>query len=238
MSLDPLNILLLAVALVVFWRLRSVLGTRTGNERPPVDPVAGRAEERQKEPSKTGTVLRFPPDAETGQRQVEDDEPVPPAWTGFAESGSTLATALEQIIAKDEAFTPRIFVEGAKQAYEMIIEGFANGDKPALKNLLSKDVFDGFAEAIDARVAAGQRVDQRFVGISAAKLMAASLTGSKATITIEFVSELISATLSKAGEVVDGDLKQIREVTDVWTFERDVSSRNPNWKLVATQAPA
>ena len=238
MSLDPLNILLLAVALVVFWRLRSVLGTRTGNERPPVDPAAGRAEERQKEPSKTGTVLRFPQDAETGQRQTGDDEPVPPAWTGFAESGSALAAALEQIIARDAAFTPRAFVEGAKQAYEMIIESFAKGDKPALKNLLSKDVFDGFAAAIDAREAAGQRIDQRFVGISAARFNSASLIGGRATITIEFVSELISATLSKAGDVIDGDLKQIREVTDVWTFERDVASRNPNWKLVATQAPA
>jgi predicted lipid-binding transport protein (Tim44 family) len=79
----------------------------------------------------------------------------------------------------------------------------------------------------------------RFVGIDKATIQSASLTGGrKATITVEFVSEMISATYDKAGEVVDGDPKEIREVTDVWSFERDVTSRNPNWKLVATQAPA
>jgi hypothetical protein len=114
----------------------------------------------------------------------------------------------------------------------------AKGDKPALKNLLSKDVFDGFAGAIDSRLALGQRVESRFVGIDKAKIQQASLNGRKATITMEFVSELISATYDKAGEVIDGDPKEIRQVTDVWTFERDVGSRDPNWKLVATEAPA
>jgi predicted lipid-binding transport protein (Tim44 family) len=123
-------------------------------------------------------------------------------------------------------------------AYEMIIEGFAQGDKKTLKNLLSRDVFDGFAAAIDARESAGQRVESRFVGIDKATIKAASLVGSKASITMQFVSELISATYAKSGELVDGDPKEIREVTDVWTFERDVTSRDPNWKLAATQAPA
>jgi predicted lipid-binding transport protein (Tim44 family) len=84
----------------------------------------------------------------------------------------------------------------------------------------------------------GQRVESRFVGIDKAKIQQASLNGRKATITMEFVSELISATYDKAGEVIDGDPKEIRQVTDVWTFEREVGSRDPNWKLVATEAPA
>ncbi len=238
MSLDPLNILLLAVALVVFWRLRAVLGTRTGNERPPIDPAGSQTDETRKETSKTGAILRFPQNEDKAQRQIEETEPLPPVWAGFAEPGSALAAALEQVATGDPAFTPRSFVDGAKQAYEMIVEGFARGDKAALKSLLSKEVFDGFSEAIDTREASGQRIDQRFVGISAAKLRAAGLTGNRASLTVEFVSELISATLAKTGEVVEGDLKLIREVTDVWTFERDVSSRDPNWKLVATQAPA
>lgn len=236
MSLDPLNILLLAVALVVFWRLRSVLGTRTGNERPPGDPVQGRTDESQKDPAKTATVLRFPPGANPETQQTKDDEPALPAWTGYADAGSALASVLEQIMAKDPAFVPKTFVEGAKLAYEMIIEAFAKGDKNALKNLLSKDVFEGFSAAIERREAAGQHIDQRFVGISSATLKSAALTNSLAAVTVEFVSELISATLSKSGDVVDGDLRDIREVTDVWTFQRDVTSRNPNWKLVATQA--
>ncbi len=159
-------------------------------------------------------------------------------WKGIAEEGSALAKSLESIAEADPSFTPKSFVEGAKLAYEMIIDGFAQGDKANLKNLLSKDVFDGFAAAIDQRAAAGQKVESRFVGIDHAKIVGAALTGTLANITIEFVSELISATYAKSGEVVDGDPKEIRTVTDVWTFERDVSSRNPNWKLVATQAPA
>ena len=238
MSLDPLNILLLAVALVVFWRLRSVLGTRTGNERPPAEPFDGPAEESKNDPAETAKVLRFPQNDDSEQPQTGESEPIAPLWTGFAEPGSALAVTLEQIIGKDPVFAPRSFVEGAKLAYEMIIESFAKGDKNALKNLLSKDVFDGFAAAIDRRETAGQRVEQQFVGINAAKIKSARLDNNKAAITIEFVSELISSTLSKAGEVIDGDPMEIREVTDVWTFERDVTSRNPNWKLVATQAPA
>jgi predicted lipid-binding transport protein (Tim44 family) len=165
-------------------------------------------------------------------------EPPAPAWTGYAEPGSELAASLEQIAEADPSFAPRSFVEGAKMAYEMIIDGFAKGDKAALKNLLSKEVFDGFARAIDERQAEGHRVESRFVGIDKATIRSASLLGGKrAAITMAFVSELITATYDKADEVIDGDPKEIREVTDVWTFERDVTSRNPNWKLAATEAP-
>ena len=238
MNFDPLNILLLAVALVVFWRLKSVLGTRTGTEKPPLDPFGSKRGELQKDQTQDG-VLRFPQTAPAPASGDDEREPVAPVWTGYAEPGSELAAALEQIAEKDPQFTPRSFVEGAKMAYEMIVDGFAKGDKAALKNLLSKEVFDGFARAIDERQAEGQRVDSRFVGIDKATMQSASLIGGKkASITMAFVSELITATYDKAGEVIDGDPKEIREVTDVWTFERDVTSRNPNWKLVATQAPA
>lgn len=235
MSFDPLNIFLLAVALVVFWRLRSVLGTRTGAEKPPFDLF--------------GTKRNGPQDAGPGVNRLPEPAPAPandrgagepslPVWKGYAEEGSPLAAALERMAESEPSFNPRTFVEGAKAAYEMIIEAYAKGDKQGLKNLLSKEVFDGFSRAIDARAAQGQRVESRFVGIDKATIQQASLVGRKASITMEFVSELISATYDKAGEVVDGDPREIRQVTDVWTFERDVGSRDPNWKLVATEAPA
>ena len=145
---------------------------------------------------------------------------------------------MEKLAEADPTFTPRAFVEGAKLAYEAVLDAFAKGDKAGLKNLLSKEVFDGFARAIDARAAQGQRVESRFVGIDKATIQQASLVGSKATVTMAFASEVITATYDKAGQVIEGDPKQIQDVTDVWTFERDVTSRNPNWKLVATQAPA
>lgn len=235
MSFDPLNILLLAVALVVFWRLRSVLGTRTGTEKPPFDLFGTKREDAT---DRGGANARLPDAAPVPANDSGDRDPPPAIWKGFAEEGTPLATTLEQMAETDASFTPRSFVDGAKLAYEMIIEAYAKGDKAALKNLLSKDVFDGFSRAIDMRVSQGQRVDSRFVGIDKAVIQQASLSGRRASITLEFVSELISATYDKAGQVVDGDPKEIRQVTDVWTFERDVSSRDPNWKLVATEAPA
>jgi len=235
MSFDPLNILLLAVALVVFWRLRSVLGTRTGQEKPPFDLFGSKRADTQ---DGGAPITRLPEAPVAAANDHADREPPPPVWKGFAEEGSPLATALGQMAENDSTFTPRSFVDGAKLAYEMIVEAYAKGDKQALKNLLSKDVLDGFSRAIDTRVSQGQRVDSRFVGIDKAVIRQASLNGRKASITMEFVSELISATYDKAGQIIDGDPKEIRQVTDVWTFERDVGSRDPNWKLVATEAPA
>lgn len=240
MAFDPFNLLLLAVAAVVLWRLRSVLGTRTGNERPPFDPFGSKPNKDgpAAEPA-NGNVLRFPrEDGEDAAKPRPDDEPAKPVWHGLAEEGSAVAKGLEEIAGADRNFAPQSFIEGGKLAYEMIVEAFARGDKQALKPLLSREVFEGFVQAIDQREARGEKVDQRFVGINKASIVGASLKARKARVTLRFVSELISATLSKSGEVIDGDPREIRENNDVWTFERDTTSRDPNWKLVATEASA
>jgi predicted lipid-binding transport protein (Tim44 family) len=232
---DPLNLLLLAVALVVFLRLRAVLGRRTGNERPPLDPYAARRGTQAKPNGDgSGKVIALP----RGNDNTVVDAPREPVWTGYAEEGSGLAQGLEKIAASDSSFSPKAFLDGAKAAYEMIVTAFAQGDKQTLKPLLARDVFDGFAGAIDEREREGRRMDSRFVGIDKAMLTAADLIGKRATVTVRFVSQLISATLDRAGDVIEGDPKEIREVTDVWTFERDVTSRDPNWKLAATGGAA
>ena len=230
-AFDPLNLLILAIAVVVILRLRSVLGKRTGSERPPVDPYA--APRRAEKPQAPGNVINLP------QRENAPDNPVlqPPAepvWSGYAEAGTSVAKGLEKIAAIDSEFAPKTFIEGAKLAYEMVVTAFAQGDRQALKNLLSRDVYEGFANAIDEREKAGHILESRFVGIDKAHVTAADVKGKRANITIRFIAEFISATLSKTGEVIEGDPKQVREITDVWTFERDTSSRDPNWKLVAT----
>ena len=234
---DPFNLLLLGIALLIFWRLRSILGSRTGHERPPFDPFsAGSKGEAQASPETAGgNVLRLP--REDGPAAAKA-EPPPPVWTGYAAEGSPLATAIARLADADPGFAPKTFVDGARIAYETIVDGFAKGDKAALKPLLSREVFDSFAAAIDARAAAGQTVESRFVGIDKADLAGIEQDGRRATITVKFVSEIIAATRAKDGSVVDGDPEQIREITDIWTFERDIASRDPNWKLVSTQAPA
>lgn len=235
---DPINLLLLGIALVIFWRLRGVLGSRTGNERPPFDPYAANKAEAPAASEKTsGTVLRFPKESEAVPVGVAPEPPLP-AWAGYAPESSALASAIMKLAEADPTFTPKSFIDGAKMAYEMIVDSFARGDKAALKNLLAPDVMESFAAAIDQRNAAGQTVELRFVGIDKAQLTAIELNGKRASVTMKFVSEIISVTKAHDGSVVDGDPAAIREITDVWTFERDIASRDPNWKLAATQAEA
>ena len=128
------------------------------------------------------------------------------------------------------------FLKGARAAYEIIVTAFAEGNRKTLKDLLSREVYDGFAGAISERESRGEQIDQSFVGIKSADIVEAELKNGMAQVTVKFVSELISATRDKAGEVIAGDPKRIKEVTDIWTFAREVASRDPNWKLIATQA--
>jgi predicted lipid-binding transport protein (Tim44 family) len=105
-----------------------------------------------------------------------------------------------------------------------------------LKNLLSREVFDGFIAAIAERETRSEKVQSSFVGIDKADIVSAEMKGTEAYVTLRIVSELISATRDKAGEVIDGDPETVAEVKDVWTFSRDTRSNDPNWKLVATEA--
>jgi predicted lipid-binding transport protein (Tim44 family) len=233
-AFDPLNLLILAIAVVVILRLRSVLGKRTGNERPPIDPYA--AQRRAEKPQAPGNVINLPQRENASENSVLQP-PAEPVWTGYAEAGTSIAGGLEKIAAVDGQFSTKTFVDGAKVAYEMVVTAFAQGDRQSLKNLVSRDVYEGFAKAIDDREKAGHILDSRFVGIDKTDLVAADLKGKRASITLRFIAEFISATLNKVGEVIEGDPKQVRQITDVWTFERDTSSRDPNWKLVATDEP-
>ena len=238
-AFDPLNLLILAIAVVIFLRLRSVLGKRTGSERPPFDPYAGRpAEARSTGEEVPGNVVTLPQTKRSVSKESAETPPAQPVWKGFAEEGSPVAAGLEKLAQADSQFSVPAFLDGAKIAYEMVIGAFAQGDKATLKNLLSREVFDSFSRAIDQREKAGETLEQKFVGIEKAEIAAADLRNRKASLTVRFVSELVSATHDKDGRGIDGDPKEIREITDMWTFERDVGSRDPNWKLAATEAPA
>ena len=120
----------------------------------------------------------------------------------------------------------------------MIVTSFSRGDRAALKNLLSKDVFEGFAAAISDREAKKHVAETTFVSIDEAKITDAELKDRQAQVTVRFVSKIISVTRDAAGAVVDGAGDKIVEVTDVWTFARDVRARDPNWLLIATEAGA
>jgi predicted lipid-binding transport protein (Tim44 family) len=154
----------------------------------------------------------------------------------LAPPGTPLAEGLRAIAAADRSFDAAAFANGAKAAYEMIVTAFAEGDRKTLRNLLSREVYDGFVSAISQRESRGETIEFKFVGIDKAEITEASLKSTTAQVTVRFVSKLVSATHDKSGKVIDGDPLHVGDVTDIWTFARDVNSRDPNWKLVATES--
>ncbi|WP_378946402.1 Tim44/TimA family putative adaptor protein [Mesorhizobium sp. ANAO-SY3R2] len=225
------TIFFLIAAVVIFFQLRNVLGRRTGNERPPFDPYTAARTKAQDANGKSDNVVSLPRKKASG----ETAEEAYAAIDAFAKSGTDLNKGLRAIRDADASFEPKGFVDGAKMAYEMIVMAYADGDRKTLKNLLSREVFDGFVAAINDREGRSEKIQSSFVGINKADIVSAEMKGSEAHVTLRIVSELISATRDKAGDVIDGDPETVAEVKDVWTFARDTRSRDPNWKLVATE---
>ncbi len=229
--MDIYTIIFLALAVFIFLRLRSVLGQRTGSERPPYDRPARNVVQGAQD-----NVVPMPGSAIDQAPLAPTAEVTPPTdrWKGIAEPGSPLAHGLDAIVAQDSSFDPRHFLSGARSAYEMIVLAFANGDRRALKDLLSSEVYDSFETVIRDRERHEQKTETRFVSIDKAELVSAEARDRAAQLTGRFVSQMISVTRDKAGTIVDGNPDKVADITDVWTFARDTTSRDPNWKLVGT----
>ena len=225
------TIFFLVAAIVIFFQLRNVLGRRTGNERQPFDPYTSARTSEKSDSTASENVVSLP--RRKGGSEADDAYV---AIDAFAKPGTDLNKSLRAIRDADPSFEPKTFVDGAKMAYEMIVMAYADGDRRTLKNLLSREVFDGFVAAIADRESRSEKNQSSFVGIDKADIVNAEMKGSEAHVTLRIVSELISATRNSAGEVIDGDPETVAEVKDVWTFARDTRSRDPNWKLVATEA--
>jgi predicted lipid-binding transport protein (Tim44 family) len=243
---DLTTLVTLGIAVFIFFRLRSVLGKRTGHQPPPLDPRETRelpGARRTIKGDKDGrdNIVTLPrkgakdASVEDAGRVVSRAQAV---VDELAKPGTKLNTGLREIVAADPSFEPGPFLEGAKMAYEMIVTAFADGDRKALRNLLSREVFEGFSSAITDRESKGEQVRSSFVGIDSASIVGAELLRNDAQVTVRFVSQIVSSTHAADGSLIDGDPDQVAEVTDVWTFARDVRSKDPNWKLVATESGA
>lgn len=208
-------VLLAAIAAVILFRLYTVLGRRTGHEPPPQD------------------SLRLSP---PGDVPAANDKTLPvtarPALA--APSSDPLTRSLQDIHAADRSFNIDEFLAGARHAYEEIVTAFASGNRATLKPLLSNEVYATFDSAISAREAKNEKVTFTFVGFKDVKAIHAAVKGRVADITVTFVSQSVSSTHDANGVVIEGDPKSVREVTDMWSFERDTRSNDPNWTLVAT----
>jgi predicted lipid-binding transport protein (Tim44 family) len=235
MHVDPLTIVFALVALVAVWKLWSVLGSRTGLERPPRNPFSRSAASppspRRPAPAPAqSNVVRLP-----GAAPADPAQPDPARWTPFVE-GTAPEPGLVAIAAADPTFSGRPFLDGAKSAYEAVLAAFASGDRKALQSLLARDVYDGFDAALSARERDGAKSSTTIVSFDDAKIQAATLEGRTANVAVRFQSKQIVVTHAADGSVTDGSPDQIADIRDLWTFTRDVKSRDPNWKLAGTAA--
>lgn len=213
------DIILFAIlAGYLVFKLRNVLGKRTGHEERHSDPFAPAPEEK----SETDNVIQLP-DRDPDSRGPED------------ESGDL--SDLMRLKMADSSFDEVEFLKGARTAFEWIVEAFAKGETESLQPLLSNDLFGAFASAVEAREAASETQETRIASFRSALINDVDLAGSVARVTVEFITDQVKTTFASDGSIVDGDPDKIETVTDLWTFERDISEGDPNWRLVATRVP-
>jgi predicted lipid-binding transport protein (Tim44 family) len=214
----PIDLILFGmIAAFLVLRLRSILGKRTGFERPaqPYQPPAG--------PAAAGPVIDGQAEAQPAANRVVPD----PA--------SPIGQTLVQMRTIDRSFDPAAFLDGAEKAFRMIVAAFAAGDRATLRGLLSDDTYRAFEQAIAGREAAGQKQVSAIHGIHSATIESAELRGSVAAIAVRFVSDQVSLTQDKDANPVTGT-DSVTEITDIWTFERDLATRDPVWRLVSARS--
>ena len=213
-------ILVAMVAVFILLRLRSELGKKTGNE--PQPPAMGRGpQERRQHGDDRGEVIDMQPQ----EAQVIDLEEDP-----------SLRHAYMDIRKQDPSFDLGIFTEGAKSAYQLILEAFWSGDRGTLKNFLDESVLSKFESALDTREADEHKVENQLLDVTKAEVITANLLGKIAELTVHFTSEVVAVTRDKEGKIIEGDASDAVEMNDKWTFARDVNSGDPSWTLVATSS--
>ena len=219
MSSSPVIQLLILAAIAIFLllRLRDVLGTREGFEKPV---VTRKADERDTRRDRF-EVIEGGPDLDI---------------TDHVDADSGAAKALAQMKQAEPSFSVGDFLGGARGAYEMILMAFEKGDLASIRPFLSDDVYESFATVVEAREQKGLTIDSQFVGLRELKLADADFdaTTREGEITMRYVGELTSVVRDKAGDIVEGNPKEVKRQKDVWTFARVMGSDNPNWQLVAT----
>lgn len=218
MNSPIIQLLVLAgIAVFLILRLRSVLGTREGFEKPQVSDSENRSARRGPELE----VIEGGPDHDIIDHVPED---------------SDSAKAFAQMKRAEPDFGVSDFLTGARGAYEMILMAFENGDMAQVQPFLSEDVYQAFAGVVEERVAQGITIEATFVGLSDIGIKSAEFdeTTGEAEITVRFTCEITSVVRDNAGDVIEGSPSEIKRQRDVWTFARTMGANDPNWVLVAT----
>jgi predicted lipid-binding transport protein (Tim44 family) len=236
-------ILIGLVAVFLILRLRSVLGKRTGSERPPArDPFT---------PPAPPTAAPRVGDAPSGGQSGNDNivplptASAPPPRPSLATTGPggiratvlpTASPGVAAIRAADPSFEPTGFSAGARAAFTTIVEAFARGDTAVLRPLLDGPTYASFEAAIRGRAQRTEKAETTLIGFEASDIAGAELQGTTATVTVRFVSEQINVVRNADGQIIDGNPNEVQKVIDLWTFRRDTKSSDPNWLLVKTES--
>jgi predicted lipid-binding transport protein (Tim44 family) len=216
MSSAVIQLLVLAgIAVFLIMRLKNVLGTREGFEKPPAK-ISSSARKRS-----DFEVIEGGPDRDITDHVAE---------------GSGAAKALAAMKSAEPSFMVGDFLSGARGAYEMILMAFEKGDMQQIRPFLGDEVFESFSDVVKSREEQGLTIDAHFVGVRELTLTDAEFDEKSRVgeITVRFVGELTSVVRDKDGQVVEGNPNEIKRQRDVWTFARPMGTDDPNWQLVAT----
>ena len=224
--MGDLDLLLFAmVAAFLVLRLRSVLGKRTGNQQSKQDPVSGQKQDR----SGKSKVVELPINSE--EKASPEDMAIPDE-----KSDDPLLEGVNKIKTADSSFDLREFSEGAREAFGMIVQAFAEGDLETLESFLSDDVFENFSLAIQEREERKETLETAIIAIEVAEALEVDMDGQNALVTMKFISEQVNLTRDSEDRIIDGVPNTVTKITDIWIFSRDTKSNDPNWRLVETRS--
>ena len=202
------------------FQLRRALGRRSDNQEPESKPNP----EQRAEHSETDNVVAIKPNKNKNENQEQEQE-------------ETLG-GLTELREKDPSFSDTDFIKGSKEAFSWIVAAFSKGEIHKLEPLLSEPLFNGFKQAIEQREADQLSLETNIVSIKSAQIHNVTVKQDQVNITVEYVTDQIKSTRNAKDEIVDGDPDTIETVTDLWTFNRNIKSKNPNWTLVKTETPS
>ncbi len=214
-------IVIAAIAIFILLRYRNILGQKTGHDFSQKRNMTGSAADNER-------VIQLP-DRKTPVQKKDDDIEL----ASFSDN-DRLAETLGKMKAIDPQFSFQEFLEGAKAAFDMVIEAFNKRDRDTLKMLLSKEVFESFRQVIEEREEADEYVENVLVAVESAEISDAELKRSTARVTVKFVSEQMQVKKDKDGNTLPDQASATQTIEDDWVFERDMKSRNPNWTIVET----
>lgn len=226
--MTPEIVILAMIAAFLGLRLYSVLGRRAEHEE---EPIQGRYEGRQGQPGSPRVPV--PPKADN---KAEARQGIAPRQREMPLAPPSVERGLAEIANADRRFDAFAFLEGARSAYRLILESFWKGDKAELRALCDGDVYDSFSAAIDARLAAGETLDNRLIRVEETAITAAGVDNGLARITIRFRADIAAVTRDAEGHVIAGSLDDAIEAVDIWTFSRRVDAAGPDWLLDETDA--